>query len=87
MALKPKRPTLAKTALGWGTLKFVTPHAALSHRWVAFDKHQKHPLILQDLRECHRETQNPLTKRTDFTGLSEVEQEARPKRRRVQALL
>jgi hypothetical protein len=22
MKLKPKRPTLAKTALGWGTLKF-----------------------------------------------------------------
>jgi hypothetical protein len=22
MVLKPKRPTLAKTALGWGTLKF-----------------------------------------------------------------
>jgi hypothetical protein len=32
MVLKPKRPTLAKTALEWGTLKF---HYARTQRWAA----------------------------------------------------
>jgi hypothetical protein len=37
IVLKPKRPTLAKTALGWGTLKFRSrPHPALGDRWAAF---------------------------------------------------
>jgi hypothetical protein len=37
MVLKPRRPTLAKTALEWGTLKFRSrPHAALGDRLAAF---------------------------------------------------
>jgi hypothetical protein len=35
MVLKPKRPTLAKTALGWGTLKF---RYARTQLWPPLDR-------------------------------------------------
>ena len=49
MVLKPKRPTLAKTALGWSTLKFRHPAA---QRWDTAGpllQHRKYLLILKDL--------------------------------------
>jgi len=44
MVLRPKRPTLAKTALEWGTLKF---HYARTRRWATAGpllQHRKHPV-------------------------------------------
>jgi hypothetical protein len=54
IVLKPKRPTLAKTALGWGTLKFRSrPHAALGDRWAAFATAET-PVGLKNLKKRHR---------------------------------
>ena len=62
MVLNPKRPTLAKTALGWGTLKFRSrPHAVLGHRWAGL-QYRKHLLILQVLESVtgQKENQTPV---------------------------
>jgi hypothetical protein len=54
MVLKPKRPTLAKTALGWGTLKFRYARTQLDSSAGSLLQHRKPLLILQDLGECQR---------------------------------
>jgi hypothetical protein len=50
------RPTLAKAALGWGTLKSRYAARNLEPPPGRFCKHGKHPLILRGLEKCHRAT-------------------------------
>jgi hypothetical protein len=61
MVLKPKRPTLAKTALGWGTLKF---RYVRMQRWATplgrFCNIGKDLLILNSLAKCHRAAPPPV---------------------------